>query len=81
MARRCAFDSSAILLLFLALSSVVLSKYGHLEEHYFQPKANDINLFDLVEPGSSSIEFCPWSHVRHVSTVARGKGYFATRLI
>ena len=81
LARRCAFDSSAILLLFLALSSVIFGKYGHLEEHYFLRKANDINLFDLVEPWLSSIEFCPWTHVRHVITVTHGKDYFATRSI
>lgn len=34
-----------------------------------------------MEPWPSFIDFCPWIDVRHVITVARGKGYFATRSI
>ena len=30
-----------------------------------------MNFYDLVGPGPSSIDFCPWKHVRHVITVLK----------
>ena len=77
------FDSAPVfrfLFLYLAFSSIISNRRGHFEEQYFLSKGNNVNLFDTLKVGPSSTDFCPWEHVRHVITVVRGKGYFATRL-
>ena len=77
------FDSASVLpflFLYLAFCSIISDRRGHFEEQYFLSKGNNVNLFDILKAGPSCIDFCPWKHVRHVIIVARGKGYFATRL-
>ena len=83
MSRGRTFDSAPVLpllFLYLAFSSIISDRRGHFEEQYFLSKGNNVNLFNILKVGPSSIDFCPWEHVRHVITVASGKGYFATRL-
>ena len=83
MSRGRTFDSAPVLpflFLYLAFCSIISDRRGHFEEQYFLSKGNNVKLFDILKAGPSCIDFFPWEHVRHVIIVARGKGYFPTRL-
>ena len=80
MACRRIFRPSGFLFILIALWSWTFFKHGY--DGYHEASLVDSCTFsnDIAENKASNFASCPWNHNRLIIRIARGKGYFSSRV-